>query len=89
MVTLALGVMGGGVGMVLGGDWLVVALAAAAAMLVDALQRQMHRRRLPAFYQQVAGGLLATLMAVGVAATPADVSPSLVISSSIVMLLAG
>ena len=89
LVTLALGVMGGGVGMVLGGDWLVVALAAAAAMLVDALQRQMHRRRLPAFYQQVAGGLLATLMAVGVAATPADVSPSLVISSSIVMLLAG
>ena len=89
MVTLALGVMGGGVGLVLGGDWVVVALAAAAAMLVDALQRQMRRRRLPAFYQQVAGGLLATLMAVGVAATPADVSPSLVISSSIVMLLAG
>ena len=88
-VTLALGVMGGGVGMVLGGDELVVALAAAAAMLVDLLQRRMRRRRLPAFYQQVAGGLLATLIAVAVAATPAEVSPSLVISSSIVMLLAG
>ena len=34
-VTVALGVMGGGVGMVLGGDWLVVVVAAAAAMLVD------------------------------------------------------
>src|SRR3954465_7110972 len=89
LVTLALGVMGGGVAMVLGGDWLVVVLAAAAAVLVDALQRRMRRRRLPGFYQQVAGGLLATLIAVGVAATPADVSPSLVISSSIVMLLAG
>jgi uncharacterized membrane protein YjjP (DUF1212 family) len=88
-VTLALGAMGGGVGMVLGGDWLVVLLAAVAAVLVEALQRQMARRRLPTFYQQVAGGLLATLIAVGVAATPADVSPSLVISSSIVMLLAG
>ncbi len=88
-VTLALGVMGAGVGLLLGGDWLVVVLAAAAAMLVDLLQRQMGRRRLPAFYQQVAGGLLATLIAVGVAATPADVSPSLVISTSIVMLLAG
>ena len=88
-VTVALGVMGAGVGMVLGGDWLVVAVAAVAAMLVDLLQRQMGRRRLPAFYQQVAGGLLATLIAVGVAATPADVSPSLVISTSIVMLLAG
>jgi uncharacterized membrane protein YjjP (DUF1212 family)/uncharacterized membrane protein YjjB (DUF3815 family) len=88
-VTASLGVMGGGVGMVLGGDWLVVTVAAAAAMLVDAMQRQMNRRRLPAFYQQVAGGLLATLIAVAVAATPAHVSSSLVISTSIVMLLAG
>jgi uncharacterized membrane protein YjjP (DUF1212 family) len=88
-VTLALGVMGAGVGLLLGGNWLVVVLAAAAAMLVVLLQRHMGRRRLPAFYQQVAGGLLATLIAVGVAATPADVSPSLVISTSIVMLLAG
>jgi uncharacterized membrane protein YjjP (DUF1212 family)/uncharacterized membrane protein YjjB (DUF3815 family) len=88
-VTVALGVMGGGVGMVLGGDWLVIAVAGFAAMLVDLMQRQMSRRRLPAFYQQVAGGLLATLIAVGVDATPADVSPSLVISTSIIMLLAG
>ena len=88
-VTLALGVMGAGVGLLLGGDWVVVLLAAAAAMLVDRLQREMGRRRLPVFYQQVAGGLLATLIAVGVEATPAEVSPSLVISTSIVMLLAG
>ena len=88
-VSLANGVMGAGVGLLFGGDWLVVLLAAVAAMLVDLLQRQLGRRRLPAFYQQVAGGLLATLIAVGVAATPADVSPSLVISTSIVMLLAG
>jgi uncharacterized membrane protein YjjP (DUF1212 family)/uncharacterized membrane protein YjjB (DUF3815 family) len=87
--TAALGVMGGGVGMVLGGDWLVILLAAAAAILVHLLQRRMDRRRLPTFYQQVAGGLLATLIAVGVKATGADVSPSLVISANIVMLLAG
>jgi uncharacterized membrane protein YjjP (DUF1212 family)/uncharacterized membrane protein YjjB (DUF3815 family) len=88
-VSSALGVMGGGVGLLLGGDWLVVLLAAVAAVLVDLMQRQMGRRRLPGFYQQVAGGLLATLIAVGVAATPAEVSPSLVISTNIVMLLAG
>ena len=46
-VTAALGVMGAGVGLVLGGDWLVVVVAAAAAMLVDAMRRQMGRRRLP------------------------------------------
>jgi uncharacterized membrane protein YjjP (DUF1212 family) len=88
-VTVALGVMGAGVGLLLGGNWVVVLVAATAAMLVDLLRRRMGRRRLPAFYQQVAGGLLATLIAVGVTATPADVSPSLVISTSIVMLLAG
>ncbi|MEO6510350.1 MAG: threonine/serine exporter family protein [Nocardioides sp.] len=88
-VTLALGAMGAGVGALLGGDWVVVLVSAVAAMLVDRLQREMGRRRLPTFYQQVAGGLLATLIAVGVTATPADVSPSLVISTSIVMLLAG
>ncbi|HEX3929964.1 MAG TPA: threonine/serine exporter family protein [Nocardioides sp.] len=89
LVTVALGVMGGGVGMVLGGDWVVVGVAAVAAMLVDLLQRQMSRRRLPTFYQQVAGGLLATLIAVGIDATPANVSSNLVISTSIIMLLAG
>jgi uncharacterized membrane protein YjjP (DUF1212 family) len=88
-VTTALGVMGGGVGMVLGGDALVVLVAAVAAMLVDLMQRQMSRRRLPTFYQQVAGGLLATLIAVGVDSTAANVSPSLLISTSIIMLLAG
>jgi uncharacterized membrane protein YjjP (DUF1212 family) len=88
-VTGALGVMGGGVGLVLGGNWVVVVVAATAAMLVDLLRRQMSRRRLPNFYQQVAGGLLATLIAVGLASTSTDVSPSLVISTSIVMLLAG
>jgi uncharacterized membrane protein YjjB (DUF3815 family) len=67
----------------------VVLVSAAAAMLVDLMQRRMSRRRLPTFYQQVAGGLLATLIAVGVDSTAANVSPSLLISTSIIMLLAG
>ncbi len=49
----------------------------------------MSRRRLPAFYQQVAGGLLATLIAVGVTATGAAISPSQVITAAIILLLAG
>ena len=88
-VTGALGVMGGGVALVLGGGVLVVVVAAFAAMVIDLMQRRLTRHRLPAFYQQVAGGLIATLIAVGVDATAAEVSPSLVISTSIVMLLAG
>jgi len=88
-VTLAFGVMGAGVGLLLGGNWVVVLVAFVAAMGVDVLQRQMSLRRLPAFYQQVAGGLLATLIAVGVAATNIDIDPSRVVTAGIIMLLAG
>ena len=49
----------------------------------------LARRRLPDFYQQVAGGGVATLLAVAAAATPLDVDPSLVVTANIIMLLAG
>jgi len=53
----------------------------------------MSRRRLPAFYRQVAGGGVATVIAVGAAAvadvTPLELDPSLVVTANIVMLLAG
>jgi uncharacterized membrane protein YjjP (DUF1212 family) len=88
-VTLSFGVMGGGVGLLLGGDWVVTLVALVAAMGVDVLQRQMSRRGLPGFYQQVAGGLLATLIAVGVTAAHVDVDPSRVVTAGIIMLLAG
>lgn len=86
--TLGWGVMGGGVGVLLGGDAYVIIIAFLAAVGIDLLQRRMSRARLPGFYQQVAGGLLATLFAVGAAALDlAD--PSLVVTASIIMLLAG
>ena len=88
-VTLGWGFTGAGVGLLLGGDLLVVAIAFLAASGIHLLQKPMSRRRLPFFYQQVAGGLFATLVAVGTAATDLDVDPSMVITVSIVMLLAG
>jgi uncharacterized membrane protein YjjP (DUF1212 family) len=88
-VTLGWGVMCAGVGVQLGGDLLVVVLAAFAAMAIDRLQMEIARRRIPGFYQQVAGGGLATMIAVGAAATPLDVDVQLVITANIVMLLAG
>lgn len=88
-VTVGSGMTGLGVGMLLGGDLIVVTIAFLAAAGIDVLQRAMSRRRLPSFYQQVAGGLLATLFAVGTAATQLDVDPSMVVTASIVMLLAG
>lgn len=88
-VTLGYGVMGGGVGMLLGGDLVVIGIAFVAAIAVDQLMRAMSRRRLPGFYQQVAGGLLATLIAVGAEASNIDVEPSFVVTVGIIMLLAG
>jgi len=88
-VTLGWGVMSAGVGVQLGGDWVVVVLAAVAAMSIDRLQMAIARRRIPGFYQQVAGGGLATLIAVGATATPLEVDVQLVVTANIVMLLAG
>ena len=88
-VTLGFGLIGAGVGLLLGGDWIVIAIAGLAAVGVDLLQRAMSRRRLPSFYQQVAGGMLATLVAVGSVALHIPVEPSLVVTACIIMLLAG
>lgn len=88
-ITMSWGAIGAGVALLLGGDWVVVLTASVAAAGIEVLQRYLARRRFPFFYQQVSGGLLATLLAIGVAATDVAVDPSLVITASIVMLLAG
>ncbi len=88
-VTTSWGVTGAGVALLLGGDWVVLLLAAVSGAAIEVLQRRLSRLRLPFFYAQVAGGLLATTLAVGVAATPVPIDPSLVVMASIVMLLAG
>ena len=87
--TLGWGAMCAGVGLQLGGGWAVMAIAFIAAVVIDRLQTVMARRRLPAFYRQVAGGGVATLIAVGVAAPGFDLDPSVVVTANIIMLLAG
>lgn len=89
MVTLGFGALGGGVGLMLGGRPILVAIAFLAALGTDLIQHQMTRTRLPSFYAQVVGGLFATLLAVGVAATDLDVGTSRVVTASIILLLAG
>jgi uncharacterized membrane protein YjjP (DUF1212 family) len=88
-VTLGWGSTGAGVGLLIGGDFIVIGIAFLAACGIEIIKRRMSRRRLPTFYQQVAGGLLATLFAVGAAATDLPVDASLVVTASIIMLLAG
>lgn len=88
-ITLGYGLMCAGVGLQLGGTSTVIVIAFAAAVCIDRLQLMMSRRRLPFFYQQVAGGGIATLLATGAAATGLVENPSLVVTANIVMLLAG
>ncbi len=88
-VTVGWGVMGGGTAMLLGGGVVVTSLAFVAAVGIDRTQRALSLRRLPGFYQQVAGGLLATMVAVAAAALGLGVQPSHVVTAGIIMLLAG
>lgn len=88
-VTASWGATATGVALLLGGDWVAMLLAAVSGAALEVLQRRLARLRLPFFYSQVAGGFLATTLAVGVAATDVPMDPSLVVTASIVMLLAG
>ncbi|MBM7516271.1 threonine/serine ThrE exporter family protein [Nocardioides nitrophenolicus] len=90
--TLGWGVMCGGVGLQLGGNLVVVLVAMLAAICIDRLQLLMTRRRLPGFYQQVAGGVVATLLAAlgtRLAEPWIHLNASLVVTANIIMLLAG
>jgi uncharacterized membrane protein YjjP (DUF1212 family) len=88
-VTISTGVMCAAVALFLGGTAPVVGIAFVAAACIDRVQLFMTRRRLPNFYTQVAGGVVATLFAVGAAASDLGVDPSLVVTANIIMLLAG
>ena len=92
-VVLGSGVVGGGIALILGGGVLVTAVAAVAGCLITVLMRTLNKQRWPMFYQQIAGGLLATLLALGTASVDQvfdqSVDTSLVITASIVLLLSG
>lgn len=90
--TLGYGMVGAGIGVMLGGSVTVVLVAMLAAMAIDRLQHAMTRRRLPLFYQQIAGGALATILAAvttRVAEMWTTLDASLVVTANIILLLSG
>lgn len=88
-VTLGWGVMGAGIALTLGGSLVICVLAFVAACGIDATQRLLPPHRIPTFYQQAAGGFVATMIAVIASATSVEADPSRVVTSGIVLLLAG
>lgn len=89
LVTLSWGVFGAAIAFLLGGDWMVAVTAFVAAAGIDVIQRWLYRRRIPVFYHQILGAMFATLLAVGAYATEIPVDSSLVITTGIIVLLAG
>jgi uncharacterized membrane protein YjjP (DUF1212 family) len=87
-VTAGWGVVGASLAITLGGDAVVSGLAFLAACGIDLVGRGV-RGRVPLFYQQAAGGFLATLVAVFAAVTKVEADPSLVVTAGIIILLAG
>ncbi|WP_432534114.1 threonine/serine exporter family protein [Kineococcus arenarius] len=84
------------VAVVLGGGWPVAVAAAVTTGALQVLLFALHRRGLPAFFQQVAGAALATCVALALLLWQPHLPewigvlpPSLVVGSGIVVLLAG
>jgi len=86
---LGWGVMAGSAGILIGGDWLVFVVAFASGVLIDTINRQIERRRIPSFYQQVIGGFLATVIALGMRQLFPSTQASLIVAAVIILLLAG
>jgi uncharacterized membrane protein YjjP (DUF1212 family) len=97
VVTLALGVMAFGVAIFLDGSLIEATVAGATTMAVDRVLRFARHRGLPFLFQQAAGAIIATTVAMTLlwAQVTFDwpsalrVSPSIVVASGIVVLLAG
>lgn len=96
VVTGALAAVAAAVAALLGGNWLIVALSFFTGAVVDRAQRWLAHRGVAAFFTQMVGGAIPTVVAVGLLAAISagvpglkGISPSLVVASGIVVLLAG
>lgn len=96
VVTVSLATVAAAASALLGGTWLIMAVSFATTALVDRVQRWLSQRGIAAFFTQVVGGVIPTVVAVGLLAAISagvpglqDISPSLVVASGIVVLLAG
>ncbi len=85
-----------GVALMFGANWLVILLTFLAAGATAVTQFLLGRARVPFFFSQIAGAFVLTLIAAlapGLEATgwaaAADIRPSVIVASGIVLMLAG
>ena len=89
VVTVARASLAASVALLLGAGWPVLAAAFGATVVIDLLNGWLHRKHVPVFYQNVAGGFIATSVALGLVAADVGVRPALVVAGGIVLLLPG
>jgi uncharacterized membrane protein YjjP (DUF1212 family) len=88
-VTLARAALAASVAVLLGAGPIVTGAAFGATVVIDLLNAALGRGRLPAFYQNAVGGLVATAVALALVAAEVGVRPALVVAGGIVLLLPG
>jgi len=93
VATLAWSGMAASVALLVGGGWLVCAVAFVSAAVIDRTKRLLNRTGLPYFFQQVVGGFIATLPAALLFAAQdvihITVAPSQVAAAGVIVLLSG
>jgi uncharacterized membrane protein YjjP (DUF1212 family) len=89
VVTSARATLVAAVAVLLGAGLLVTAVAFAATVVIDLVIGALARVGLPVFFQNAAGGLIATAAALGLYAADTGVRPSLAVAACIVLLLPG
>lgn len=90
--TAGWGLLAGAIAVLLGGGAVTAVTAFFVTGAIDRVGRLLNRWGLPAFFQQLMGGLLATTATVGLFAAglfPPGTRPSLVVAASITVLLSG
>ena len=96
VVTASLAGLAAAAAALFGGSWLIMFLSFVSTAVTDRVQHWLARRGIAAFFTQAAGGAIPTAVAVALLAAASagvpglqGISPSLVVASGIVVLLAG
>lgn len=81
--------VGAGAAFLIGGNWIVAVAALLATMFIDYLTTALANRRVPIFFQTLAGGAVGPLVAAAVHMIDPGSNSSLIVVATIIMLLAG
>ena len=91
VATAGWALLAASIGLLLGGGPIVAASSFVATAAIDRTNRALNYRGLPAFFQAIVGGAIATVPAILLAtfAGRLDTNPSLIVAAGITVLLSG